>query len=82
MRVFNRIGQYIEQHLIQAQLVAHDSGIGHIHLYIKSQLFRMDIRLDNVLECIDNVLEIFGIFRKHHLARFNAAHVKHIVDKR
>ena len=43
---------------------------------------RLNIRLNDIFNSVQHVAEGFGLFVQRQLARFDAAHVQHIVDKR
>ena len=83
LRIFDSVRKYVEQNLIQPQFVAHDFRIANrLHVHLEGEILRIDIGLGDIRERLDNFGQIFGTFRKEHLARFNTAHVQYIVDKR
>ena len=54
-RKFDRIGQKIQQYLIQTRLIAIDVLIRHIHsIHIKLQLLRMDLPTDNGFQIMEH----------------------------
>ena len=83
LRIFDGVRKHIEQHLVESQLVAHDSRItDRRHIHFEIEVLRVNIRLGDIRERPDDFGQVFCTFRKEHLARFDTAHVQNIIDKR
>ena len=78
----DRIGQKIQQHLIQSCLITIDILICHIHgIHIKLQLFRMDLPADDRLQIMKHIRQTDLRFFQMDLSALNPAHIQDIIDQ-
>ena len=79
---FNRVGQQVQEHLIQAGFVAEHILIGHIqHIHIQLQLLGVNLTADDGLNVMKHVGQVHFLLLQLDFAAFDAAHVQHIVDQ-
>ena len=82
-RVFDGVGDQIEPHLIEAQLVAVHELVPDVHRVDEEiVLFGLDVRVHDVPERVEDVRQRLHFLVQDHLAGFDAAHVQHVVDQR
>ena len=79
----DRIGQKIQQHLVQPRFIAVNILVGHIHgIHIKFQLLCVDLPADNGFQVVEHIRKTDRCFLQMNLSGFNAAHIQNIIDQR
>ena len=81
-RILHRITQQIQQYLIQAQFIAINVLVQHIHcIDIQFKLLGMNIRLQNTPQPMENIRQAAGLLIQMDLSALNPAHIQNIIDQ-
>ena len=76
------VAQQIEQHLLDASLIAHHGANGRIHLHVEDQVLLFGQRMDDGGHLLDRPCHIERFTPHPQLTRLDFGDIQHVVDQR